>query len=136
MLYRFQSHATPDLLMLEPVGRQVLKLWGKAPEQPGILRAADMPQAIAQLHAAVAAEEAEAQRRQQAQQQAAAPAATAAPEASSANAPAVHAEPGPDDAEANASPWASPVPLRARVVPLLDVLQRCMAEGADLVWGV
>lgn len=133
MLYRFQSHATPDLLMLEPVGRQVLKLWGKAPEQPGILRAADMPQAIAQLHAAV---EAEAQRRQQAQQQAAAPAATAAPEASPANAPAAHAEPGPDDAEANASPWASPVPLRARVVPLLDVLQRCMAEGADLVWGV
>lgn len=56
MLYRFQSHATPDLLMLEPVGRQVLKLWGKAPGQPGILRAADMPQAIAQLHAAVAAE--------------------------------------------------------------------------------
>ena len=49
MLYRFQSHATPDLLMLEPVGRQVLKLWGKAPEQPGILRAAVMPQATPPL---------------------------------------------------------------------------------------
>lgn len=132
MLYRFQSHATPDLLMLEPVGRQVLKLWGKAPGQPGILRAADMPQAIAQLHAAVAAEEAEAQRRQQAQQQAAAQAAVASPDVAAAHPPSDGAEAD----EANASPWAAPVPLRARVVPLLDVLQRCMAEGADLVWGV
>lgn len=134
MLYRFQSHATPDLLMLEPVGRQVLKLWGKAPEQPGILRAADMPQAIAQLHAAVAAEEAEAQRRQLAQQQAAAQAAAASPDVAAAHPPSDGAEAEAD--EANASPWAAPVPLRARVVPLLDVLQRCMAEGADLVWGV
>jgi hypothetical protein len=130
MLYRFQSHATPDLLMLESVGRQVLKLWGKASGQPGILCAADMPQAIAQLHAAVAAEEAEAQRRQQAQQQAAA---ATLPDA------APHSPPDNPEAEADeahASLWATPVPLRARVVPLLDVLQRCMAEGADLVWGV
>lgn len=130
MLYRFQSHATPDLLMLEPVGRQVLKLWGKNPERPGILRTVDMPQAIEQLHAAVAAEEAEAQCRQLAQQQAAAQAVVASPQA--------HAESDPqaDAVEGNAPSWATPVPLRARVVPLLEVLQRCMTEGADLVWGV
>lgn len=120
MLYRFQSHATPDLLMLEPVGRQVLKIWGKNPDTAGILLVSDMPQAVAQLRAAVAEEEAQAQRRRQA----------------SHEAEATEATPHDTDEAEAPSAWAAPLPLRVRVVPLLEVLQRCMDEGADLVWGL
>ena len=29
-----------------------------------------------------------------------------------------------------------PVPLRQRVVPFIDMLQRCQTAGKDIVWGV
>jgi len=37
MLYKFKSKATGDLIMLEPNGRQVLRLIGKEPTAQGII---------------------------------------------------------------------------------------------------
>ena len=59
MLYKFKSRATADLIMLEPHGRQIVSILGKAPGASGIVTAAQIPEAIAALEAAVAADEAQ-----------------------------------------------------------------------------
>lgn len=59
MLYKFKSRATADLIMLEPHGRQIVSILGKAPGASGIVTAAQIPAAIAALEAAVAADEAQ-----------------------------------------------------------------------------
>ena len=57
MLYKFKSRAAADLIMLEPQGRQIVTIMGKAPGASGIVTAVQIPAAIAALEAAVAAEE-------------------------------------------------------------------------------
>ncbi len=57
MTYRFHSKATGDVLMLEPAGADVLKAMGFAPARRGIIEPAAMPEAIAALQAAIAADE-------------------------------------------------------------------------------
>ncbi len=61
MLYKFKSKTTGDLIMLQPNGRRVLEIIGKAPDPKGILLAAHMPAAIASLEAAIAQEQIELQ---------------------------------------------------------------------------
>ena len=54
MLYKFKSPAAGNLIMLEPNGRQILKILGKDdPAQliKGIVLPQDMPAAIKALHA-------------------------------------------------------------------------------------
>ena len=58
MLYKFKSRSAPDLIMLEPHGRQILQIIGKTPGPAGIITAAQIPAAVAALEAAVAADEA------------------------------------------------------------------------------
>ena len=55
-MYKFKSRTASDLIMLEPNGRQILKIIGKddaASADKGILLPAEMPQAILALEAAV-----------------------------------------------------------------------------------
>jgi cyclopropane-fatty-acyl-phospholipid synthase len=58
MLYKFKSRSAPDLIMLEPHGRQILQIVGKTPGPSGIITAAQIPGAMAALEAAGAADEA------------------------------------------------------------------------------
>lgn len=58
MLYKFKSRAAPDLIMLEPHGRQILEIIGKTPGPSGIITAAQIPAAVSALEAAVVADEA------------------------------------------------------------------------------
>ncbi|MBP7959510.1 MAG: DUF1840 domain-containing protein [Acidovorax sp.] len=58
MLYKFKSRSAPDLIMLEPHGRQILQIIGKTAGPTGIITAAQIPAAMAALQAAVAADEA------------------------------------------------------------------------------
>jgi hypothetical protein len=109
MLYKFKSKVTGDIIMLEPQGRQILTIWGRAPDslaQPGILLPADMPAALEALHAAVAQDEA--QRVQAAQ----------AAEESGKTLP------------------SQGVSLRQRAAPLVDMLQRSLKADKGIVWGV
>ena len=55
MLYRFQSRATSDLIMLEPQGRLFLEILDKPLKGPGILVVADLPAAIQKIEAAIQA---------------------------------------------------------------------------------
>jgi hypothetical protein len=111
MLYKFKSKATGDLIMLEPNGRRVLEIIGKAvatQQAPqGIVLPEEMPAAQAALAAAIVHEEAT---RAQAV----------------ADALARH----------EAAPRFEAVSLRQRAQPFLDMLRRSEKEKHPIVWGV
>lgn len=105
-LYKFKSKAAGDLIMLEPNGRRVLEIIGKADSasgSKGILLPQEMPAAIAALEAAVAKEE---QDKREAQERGEAP------------------------------PRAEGISLHQRAVPFIDMLQRCHHADKEIVWGV
>ena len=113
MLYKFKSKATGDLIMLEPQGKQILKLIGKEAGAKGIILPSEMMAAIDALHAAVEQE---------------ALAIQAAKDA------ATSAEP-----QAEKSPVADgprTISLKQRVVPFIDMLRRAHAEDKEVIWGV
>ena len=116
MLFKFKSQACADLIMLEADGRRILKaMLGDDPVK-GIVRAADLPLALAKLDAAVAQDEAI--RREQADKAAARKA-------------------GQDVVGSDEEEVALPaIRLAQRAAPMQKMLKRCMAEEADLVWGV
>lgn len=107
MLYKFKSKAAGDLIMLEPNGRRVLEIIGKAPGPQGIIEPPQMPAAVQALEAAIVREEAE--------QQAAIEQARA---------------------EGKVPPKFADVSLRQRALPFIDMLRRCEAAGKEIVWGV
>lgn len=107
MLYKFKSRATADLIMLEPNGRQLLEIIGKAPDAHGIVTAAQIPAAIAALEAAVRADDA-------------------------ARGP--QADDDQETPENDAAPQHDTVSLRRRAAPFIDTLRRSAAEGHDVVW--
>lgn len=113
MLYKFKSKATGDLIMLEPQGKQILKLIGKEAGAKGIILPSEMMAAIGALHAAVEQEAL-------AIQAAKVAAATADPQA---EAPIVADGP-------------RTISLKQRVVPFIDMLRRAHAEDKEVVWGV
>lgn len=108
MLYKFKSRATSDLIMLEPVGRKVLQIIGKEPDEAhGIITTEQIPAAIAALRKAVDEEEAG---------QAAPP----------DNAPADAGEERQDPSE---RVW-----LRQRVAPFIEMLQTSAEQGREVIW--
>ena len=56
-MYRFKSKADGDLIMMAPVGDQLLRIMGREPAAKGIIEVAALPQAIAALEQAIAAAE-------------------------------------------------------------------------------
>lgn len=114
MLYKFKSKATGDLIMLEPQGKQILKLIGKAPGAKGIILPSEMMAAIEALHGAVTQEELAHQAAKEAAKEEAAKEGTT---------PA--SEGGPRS-----------ISLKQRVVPFVDMLRRAHAEDKEVVWGV
>ena len=115
MLFKFKSKACADLIMLEADGRRILKaMLGDDPVR-GIVVAADLPQALARLESVVAQDEALRKLRAE-------------------NAVARQAgQEGPEDEEEAVLPA---IRLAQRAAPMLQMIRRCMAEQADLVWGV
>jgi hypothetical protein len=110
MIYKFKSKATGDLIMLQAHGQTILKIIGKADAeqlQRGILLPEDMPQAILALQQAVSEEE---QLRMELAQQAA--------------------------AQGQPPPPAPALGLRQRSLPFIQMVQRCMTEKKEIVWGV
>jgi Domain of unknown function (DUF1840) len=107
MIYKFKSKAAGDVIMTGPAGDDVLRVIGKAPAAKGIIETATMAGAIAAIEQAVAADEAA---RAQAAKDAAADGQKLAPR--------------------------DGVTLRQRAWPLVEMMKRSIAEGADIVWGV
>lgn len=109
-MYKFKSRVTGDLIMLEPHGRQLLKILGRtdaAAWAQGILEPADMPAALSALEAAIVADE---QRRKEAEETAL--------------------------EEGLPSPTAEGISLRQRATPFIAMVRRCQEAGKEIVWGV
>jgi len=56
-MYRFKSKADSDLIMMAPVGDQILRILGREPAAKGIIEVAALPGAIRALEEAIAAAE-------------------------------------------------------------------------------
>ena len=56
-MYRFKSKADGDLIMMGPVGDQILRIVGREPASQGIIEVAALPGAIRALEEAIAAAE-------------------------------------------------------------------------------
>lgn len=106
MLYKFKSKATGDLIMLEPQGRQILKIIGKDAEGKGIILPSEMMSAVQALQNAVNAEE------------------------------EVYREATENDDESEKLNGPKGITLRQRVVPFIEMLKRAHKEDKDIVWGV
>lgn len=109
-MYKFKSRATGDLIMLEPHGRQMLKILGRTDEAAwakGILEPVDMPAAIAALEAAIQADEV---RSKEAEEKAL--------------------------EEGLPSPVAEGISLRQRATPFIAMIRRCHEADKEIVWGV
>jgi len=115
VLFKFKSRACPDLIMLETDGRRILKAMTGDDAAKGIVLVADLPQALARLEAAVAQDE-------------------ALRKASAEKAAARQAGEAPVEGEEDGA--LPTIRLSQRAAPMLQMLRRCMAEEADLVWGV
>ena len=115
MLYKFKSKATADLIMLEPNGKQILRIIGKEPTPKGILEVAEMPRAIEALRQAVQQEE---DTRAQLDAQNLSGSADTK-----------------DTKGAATSGQERPVSLRQRAAPFIDMLQRAHKANKDVVWG-
>ena len=109
-MYKFKSRAAGDLIMLEPNGRQILTILGRTDAQSqsqGILLPEHMTQAIAQLEAAIQADEDhKAQLLQEAQ------------------------------SKGEPAPGFEGVSLRQRALPFIEMIKRCQAAEKEIVWGV
>jgi cyclopropane-fatty-acyl-phospholipid synthase len=124
MLYKFKSKATANLIMLEPNGKQILRIIGKEPSPKGILEVLEMPRAIEALRQAVQQEE---DTRAQLNAQ----------NVSSS----VDKKDTKDTKDTNDSQGAvtsgkdRPISLRQRAAPFIDMLQRAHKAGKDVIWG-
>ncbi|MDH6591802.1 hypothetical protein M2165_001691 [Variovorax sp. TBS-050B] len=105
MLYRFQSRATPDFVMLEVHARQLLEIVGKPVQPQGIITVEQIPAAIAALESAL-------QR-----------------EAGNAHNHDDHVVEGHDDDSEKQH-----VGLHQRAAPLLHMLKDSLAEKKDVTW--
>lgn len=106
-MYVFKSKADGDVMMMDPVGDQILRIIGRAPAEQGIIEAAALPAAIGALQQAIAT--ADRDRRDD------------------------RAQRGDDDESAGGAPA---VGLAQRAWPMLEMMRHSLAERADIVWGV
>ncbi|MEZ5701585.1 MAG: DUF1840 domain-containing protein [Burkholderiaceae bacterium] len=105
-LYRFKSRETGDLVMLEPHGRHILEVLGKDLDK-GVIQPGEMAAAISKLQAEAAREAADQERQKEEAQ-----------------------------AKDEAAPEFDPVTFKLRIVPFVEMLQRCQQAEVDVVWGV
>ena len=105
-LYRFKSRETGDLVMLKPHGQRILEILGKD-LTTGVIQPNEMAAAAEKLRIAAEEEIAEQARLK-------------------------------DEAlsKGEVAPEFDPVSLKLRLVPFLEMLQRCEQADVNVVWGV
>lgn len=106
MLFRFQSPAGADVIMLGPNGEQVLNLLGKAPTPQGIIVLDELPEAMTRLEQALLDDDARFE--------------------------ALVAE---AQARGERVPKREPITLRQRIWPLLELMRHSMRAERDLTWN-
>lgn len=124
MLVTFRSTATESITLFGEHARVLLKLMGATGHIPGALGAEDVPAALSALEKAVERLKTEA-RAQADDKTTRAPASSAMPPAG------VGDTPRQEDADEEQVP---PVPIEMRAIPLIALLKRAAAAGAEVMW--
>lgn len=110
MLVIFQSQAAGDVIMFGDVAYRMMEVMGKAPEPRGIVTVEQIPEAVARLKAALAADRTH------------------------------HAEiAAREEPEFEKTPDGSERPkisLTQRAIPLIELLELSLKNGKPVVWGV
>lgn len=107
MIYRFQSKAAGDVVMLGPAAESVLNAMGIAPAAQGIIEPRAMSAAIGAVEAAIERSES----------------LPSTERAADIEGPA----PGAD---------LEPVSLRQRAWPLMEMMRQALLSDEPIVWGV
>lgn len=108
MIVTFRSQASGDVIMFGDVARHMMKIMGKDASEKGIVTVEQLPDAIARLRAALAADKAD-------------------------HARAVNADWPQSELESRSE--SVPVSLTQRVVPLLELLERSLRKNKPVIWG-
>lgn len=110
MLITFKSTASNDVLMFDTAAKDFLRCIGKAPDEAaGIITVDQLPAAIDSVRAAIAADK-------------------STPRTATANAGAAGASADDEHEER--------VGFSQRALPMLELMERALAERAPVVWGV
>ena len=107
MLYKFRSKAAGEVIMVGPVGDEILRIIGRQPAAQGVIVPATMPAAMMAIAEAIAREEAQPPQ----------------PETGSAE----------QDRDLLRD---EPVTLRQRAWPFVEMMKRAQAENAHIFWGI
>lgn len=110
MIVTFKSQASADVIYFGDVARRLMELMGKEATDQGIITVEQLPEAIARLEAAIAADR-EAHRR-----------------LVELDEPGSETQPGGGE--------RSRVSLTQRALPLLAMLKESLAAGKPVVWGI
>ena len=109
MMITFKSTASNDVLMFDTAAKDFLRCIGKSPDAAtGIITVEQLPAAIDRVRAAIAADKTK-------------------PLAAVSSGKAAASEDDEHDER---------VGFGLRAVPMLEVMERALAEGAPVVWGV
>lgn len=107
MLYRFKSQAAAEVVFLGETGEALLRMLGKAPSATGVITLANLPDAIRTLQLAM-------------------------------QSPVTTVTSPQDDTRVSGTHGDSadcPVRLQQRLLPMINLMQRSLAERKDVVWG-
>ena len=110
MIVVFQSRAAGDIIMFGDVAKRMMEIMGKDVADRGIVTVEQLPDAIARLKAAIAADKAE--------------------RAGKPDGDLPHKERSEDG---GSRPFVS---LTQRAVPLLELLELSLKKNKPVVWGV
>ncbi len=109
MIVTFSSRAAADVIMFGDVAKRLMEIMGKEYSEKGIVTVEQLPEAIARLKAAIAADK--------------------AARAGVREEDLPESEPAPGGSR----PYVS---LAVRAVPLLEMLEYSLKEEKPVVWGV
>lgn len=110
MIVTFQSKASGDVIMFGDVAHKMMEIMGKDAGDQGIVTVPQLPEALARLKAAIAADKTERQGQ---------------------------TEEGEPQFEAAADGSRRPyVNLAQRATPLVELLEWSLKKGVPVVWGV
>lgn len=110
MMITFKSTASNDVLMFDTAAKDFLRCIGKAPEEAtGIITVEQLPAAIDRVRTAIAADKTQ---------------------------PLKAADNAGKEAANTDDEHTERVGFAQRAVPMLELMERALAEGAPVVWGV
>jgi len=133
MLVTFKSTATESITLFGEHARTLLKLMGATGHIPGALRAEDVPAALSALEQAVERLKAEARSRADTRTDARNGPQSGSGRSAPSKGPAAGGA-GKSRQDRSDEEEEAPVAIETRAVPLIALLKRAVAAGAEVMW--